>query len=136
VLQDIPGIAIALSNTWGLLLLILLLGHGLVDVPRTLWRRSNKQLMMRHYLFELSRYDQKLQEAKQYLHKQLRKVRYVDQNTPPMSPLRRYVDELLMNAPFEQHPEASGKTCFSRCALLQSYGNNACLLSVPVFLPI
>ena len=34
------AIAAAASNTWGLFVLVLMLGYGLVEVPRTLWNRQ------------------------------------------------------------------------------------------------
>ena len=36
------AIAAAASNTWGLTLLVLMLGYGLVEVPRNLWNSSKK----------------------------------------------------------------------------------------------
>lgn len=38
---------ITASNTWGLFLLVLLLGSGLVDVPRTMWNLSRKGYTLR-----------------------------------------------------------------------------------------
>lgn len=35
--QKIKAIASSASNTWGLLLLVGLLGYALVDIPRSLW---------------------------------------------------------------------------------------------------
>jgi len=33
-LSSIPSIAIALGNTWGLFLLVILMGYGFVEIPR------------------------------------------------------------------------------------------------------
>jgi hypothetical protein len=38
----IKTIAAATSNTWGLFVLVLMLGYGLVEVPRNCWNRSQK----------------------------------------------------------------------------------------------
>mmetsp|Transcript_31940 Transcript_31940/g.95639 ORF Transcript_31940/g.95639 Transcript_31940/m.95639 type:complete len:655 (-) Transcript_31940:140-2104(-) len=40
-------VVMALGNTYGLLLVSLLLGYGLVDVPRKLWRNANPELELR-----------------------------------------------------------------------------------------
>lgn len=40
-LSNIPEIFVLLSNLWGLLLLIVLLGHGLVSVPISLWQKGS-----------------------------------------------------------------------------------------------
>lgn len=39
--SDFKSLLIALTNTWGLFLAINLLGHGLVNLPRRLWRSAN-----------------------------------------------------------------------------------------------
>jgi hypothetical protein len=49
--SHIKDVAIAASNTWGMLLLVFLLGYGLVDVPRFLWRRANYAATLRLYPF-------------------------------------------------------------------------------------
>ena len=36
------AIAASASNTWGLFVLVLMLGYGLVEVPRSCWSRSQK----------------------------------------------------------------------------------------------
>lgn len=39
--------AMALSNAWGFLLVMFLLGHGLVAIPRQFWRMANPELQLR-----------------------------------------------------------------------------------------
>lgn len=39
-LAGIAGFVMALGNTYGLLLVIVMLGNGVVEVPRSLWRAS------------------------------------------------------------------------------------------------
>ena len=40
-LSNIPEIFVLLSNLWGLLLLVVLLGHGLVAIPISLWQQGS-----------------------------------------------------------------------------------------------
>jgi hypothetical protein len=40
-LDDISGLAIAASNAWGLLILVIMAGYGLVEFPRNLWNQSH-----------------------------------------------------------------------------------------------
>lgn len=47
------GVAIAASNAWGLFILICLLGYGLVEIPKRLWRSANRELTLRYYQFEV-----------------------------------------------------------------------------------
>lgn len=41
--SDMSGLAIAASNTWGLLILVSMAGYGLVEFPRMLWNQSHLQ---------------------------------------------------------------------------------------------
>lgn len=53
--QKLKAIASSASNTWGLFLLILLLGIALVDIPRELWRSSQIEYTLRKVYFKLSK---------------------------------------------------------------------------------
>jgi hypothetical protein len=46
-LATLPRLAVVLSNTYGLVCIIALLGYGLVDVPRSLWRASFPEARLR-----------------------------------------------------------------------------------------
>eukprot|EP00474_Spongospora_subterranea_P010122 CRZ10580.1 hypothetical protein [Spongospora subterranea] len=45
-------LAMALANIWGLFLMVVLLGYGLVDIPRKLWNFGNTQLRARALYFQ------------------------------------------------------------------------------------
>ena len=47
------AIAAAASNTWGLFVLVLLLGYGLIEVPRNLWNRSQRGYQLHHAHFKV-----------------------------------------------------------------------------------
>lgn len=51
----IKAIASSASNTWGLFLLILLLGYALVEVPRNLWNSSKKNYSLTHSYFKIAK---------------------------------------------------------------------------------
>lgn len=40
-LASVPEVLVLLSNLWGLVLIILLLGHGLISIPISLWKQGN-----------------------------------------------------------------------------------------------
>lgn len=44
------AIAASASNTWGLFVLVLMLGYGLVEVPRNCWNRSQKGYQVRKFI--------------------------------------------------------------------------------------
>lgn len=54
---------ISASNTWGLFLLVLLLGYGLVEVPRGMWQASNWPIRLAQTHFKLAKMSMEKQEA-------------------------------------------------------------------------
>ena len=42
----------ALANVYGLVFVIFFLSYGLVDVPRQLWFRGNRAVLLRYYEFK------------------------------------------------------------------------------------
>lgn len=50
-IKQLEAYLIAAANAWGLLLIVALLGHGLVSVPRSLWRAAypDRQLAVTHF---------------------------------------------------------------------------------------
>ena len=46
--SSIVGVAMAAANAWGMFLLIALMGYGLVEIPRSLWRKAHRQLMLKY----------------------------------------------------------------------------------------
>jgi hypothetical protein len=65
--DDLVGFVVALANTIGLSLLICLLGHGLIEVPRKLWDEASYQIRMKHYLYKLKQVDVDYDQCKEDL---------------------------------------------------------------------
>ena len=61
------AIAAAASNTWGLFVLVLMLGYGLVEVPRTLWNRSQRGHQLTHAYFKVSKLMSEKSDAEETL---------------------------------------------------------------------
>ena len=66
----------AAANAYGLFMIIAMLGHGLVNVPRGLWNSSNLNLSLKKLQFELADCDNKLHEAQIQLSKTLKVFLY------------------------------------------------------------
>ncbi|GFR62686.1 LMBR1 domain-containing protein 2 [Elysia marginata] len=69
---DIDGeklkiIGVTASNTWGLFVLVLMLGYGLVDVPRTLWNWSKTEYMLSNTYFKIAKLSTEKTEAEEAL---------------------------------------------------------------------
>jgi len=60
-------IGITASNTWGLLLLVFLMGYGLVEVPRTTWNTARLEFQMAHAYFKISKLSVEREEAEEQL---------------------------------------------------------------------
>ena len=60
-------LAITASNTWGLFLLVLLLGYGLVEVPRTLWNNSKRGHLLQFTYFKIAKLSVEKSEAEENL---------------------------------------------------------------------
>jgi LMBR1-like membrane protein len=65
--EQLKVLAITASNTWGLTLLVLLLGHGLVDVPRTFWNNAWQRRRLAHTYFSLAKLSMEKVEAEEVL---------------------------------------------------------------------
>ncbi|KAH7975251.1 hypothetical protein HPB49_025313 [Dermacentor silvarum] len=60
-------VCVSASNTWGLFLLVLLLGHGLVEVPRGLWQRAQPGHTLCHTYFRAAKLSLERAEAQERL---------------------------------------------------------------------
>lgn len=50
-LATLPSLGKQLSNSFALFCVLMLLGYGLVAIPRHVWKRSYPELQLRHQLF-------------------------------------------------------------------------------------
>lgn len=58
-------ICITASNTWGLFLLVLLEGYGLVEIPRSCWNTTKKGYMLNYLYFKASKLSAEKCEAEE-----------------------------------------------------------------------
>ncbi|PIC44313.1 hypothetical protein B9Z55_004722 [Caenorhabditis nigoni] len=54
-IKNLKVILVSASNTWGLFLLVVLLGHGLVELPRSLWHHGNRHYRLRKTYFDIEK---------------------------------------------------------------------------------
>lgn len=60
-------ICITASNTWGLLLLVILMGYGLVEIPRNVWNSAKLEYKLAHAYFKVSKLSIEREEAEEQL---------------------------------------------------------------------
>ena len=92
-------IGITASNTWGLFLLVLLLGYGLVAVPRSMWYRSNTSLHLKQTYFKLAKLHGEKCEAEENLEDILNEIKTIAEKIRYNHPLRNCVDIIVKKCP-------------------------------------
>lgn len=101
VISNLKVIAISSSNTWGLFLLVVLLGYGLVELPRFLINRSRHfQSLNRHY-FKVGQLNAEKCEAEEKLDDVLEEIHQVYSviGSSEHHPLRSYLNKILDKCP-------------------------------------
>lgn len=63
--QKLKAIASSASNTWGLFLLVLLLGYALVAVPRRIWNKSKLGYTLNYKYFRVAKLSLEKYEAEE-----------------------------------------------------------------------
>lgn len=99
--QKLKAIASSASNTWGLFLLVLLLGYALVEVPRSLYNNSKTGYTLQHAYFKLSKLSSDKAEAEENTEDVLESLQSVNILVPSHNPLRPCVEEILKKVPTE-----------------------------------
>ena len=97
--EKLKVIGITASNTWGLFLLVLLLGYGLVEVPRTVWNNSKHGYMLSRTQFKISKLSTEKTEAEENLEDVLEEIKQVSEKVRYNHPLRQHVDTVLSKCP-------------------------------------
>ncbi|XP_012941746.1 G-protein coupled receptor-associated protein LMBRD2 [Aplysia californica] len=111
---DIDGeklkiIGVTASNTWGLFVLVLMLGYGLVDVPRTLWNKSKKGYMLNSTYFKIAKLSTEKTEAEEALEDVLEETRRAAEKIRYNHPLRKHMDTILTKCPESTRQSVRGK---------------------------
>ncbi|KAK3090610.1 hypothetical protein FSP39_013128 [Pinctada imbricata] len=92
-------ICITASNTWGLFLLVLLLGYGLVEVPRTVWNGSKRGYNLAKTQFKIAKMSTEKTEAEENLEDVLDEIKKVSEKIRYNHPSRKHLDTILQKCP-------------------------------------
>lgn len=101
VFSHLKVIAISSSNTWGLFLLVVLLGYGLVELPRFLINRSRHFQSLNRQYFKVGKLNAEKCEAEEKLDDVLEEVHQVHSaiESNEHSPIRIYLNKILDKCP-------------------------------------
>lgn len=95
------GSMILIGNTFGLLLVIVLLSIGVVRIPRNIWRMSRRHVMLKHYMWHLAEAHVEYEQAKRALLQTLKTVRLADRTVAGHDHNRKYLERVLRACPPE-----------------------------------
>ncbi|XP_076441318.1 G-protein coupled receptor-associated protein LMBRD2-like [Babylonia areolata] len=101
---DIDGeklkiIGVTASNTWGLFVLVLMLGYGLVEVPRSMWNNAKRGHKLSATYFKVAKLSTEKTEAEEALEDVLEEIRRCADKIRYNSPLRPHMDTVLSKCP-------------------------------------
>ncbi|XP_075040409.1 G-protein coupled receptor-associated protein LMBRD2 [Mixophyes fleayi] len=96
---QLQTIGIAAANTWGLFLLVLLLGYGLVEIPRSHWNGAKKGYLLMKTYFKAAKLMTEKADAEENLEDAMEEVRKVNECIKYNHPLRKCVDTILRKCP-------------------------------------
>ncbi|CAF0997675.1 unnamed protein product [Rotaria sordida] len=90
---------VAASTTWGLFLLVLMLGYGLVEVPLSIYNHSRTSYMLAHTQFKLAKiYNEKI-NVEERLDSIIDDVTKFSMEIKTNDPLRPYLEQIVKIVP-------------------------------------
>ncbi|KAJ4918731.1 hypothetical protein JOQ06_003379, partial [Pogonophryne albipinna] len=108
---ELQSIGITAANTWGLFLLVLLLGYGLVEIPRSYWNSSRHGHLLIKTYFKASKLMTEKADAEENLEDIMEEVRKVSESIKYNHPLRKYIDTVLRKCPLDYQEKMGDLRC-------------------------
>ncbi len=95
------AIAAAASNTWGLFVLVFMLGYGLIEVPRNCWYCTQRGYQLNRAYFKIAKLMGERSDAEESLEDALVTVNAISQTVGMSDPRRPQVETILSKIPLE-----------------------------------
>uniref|UniRef100_A0A1I8N4D3 LMBR1-like membrane protein n=1 Tax=Musca domestica TaxID=7370 RepID=A0A1I8N4D3_MUSDO len=105
--QKLKAIASSASNTWGLFLLVLLLGYALVEVPRSLWNNAKPGFTLQYAYFKAAKLSADKAAAGENVDDVLESLEGITRSIPNNHELRECVETILRKVPTELRERAA-----------------------------
>lgn len=105
-LSTLPQLVVTFSNTYGLVAVMALLGYGLVEVPKVLWRRSFPETRLKWHLHRVGKSWKRLEKAAKELEQCLIIVIVTVQQIPRSEIFLRQKADHLMEYTHQASPIA------------------------------
>ncbi|EAL65433.1 hypothetical protein DDB_G0284019 [Dictyostelium discoideum AX4] len=128
--NSMVGFAMAAANTWGLCLVIILMGYGLVETPRSIWVSSQRSLVLKHLQFKAVELLNSKKKANEELIATMKVIRRIQEKTKKYDPYEKYIKIIVDQCPPEQYAlvqrgEGDGEATYSVLVALNSRLKNA-----------
>ncbi|CAG0886083.1 unnamed protein product [Cyprideis torosa] len=94
-------VAATASNTWGLFLLVLLLGYGLVEVPHTVWQSTLRGHQLNQAYFKAVKLALEKQQAQEDVDDSLGVIQNLEEQISRTHPFRPQMEVILSKLPTE-----------------------------------
>ncbi|KAI8809742.1 LMBR1-like membrane protein-domain-containing protein [Cladochytrium replicatum] len=104
--SDLLAFAMAGANAWGLLLVTVMLGYGLVEVPRGPWFHASAHWSLRYLEFHVPRRKEAMVDAEAEMYEVAREIAVAAQKIRPGDPLRFIVEKLFKKCPLASEGRA------------------------------
>ncbi|XP_078106971.1 G-protein coupled receptor-associated protein LMBRD2B-like [Sander vitreus] len=111
---ELQTIGITAANTWGLFLLVLLLGYGLVEIPRSYWLSSSHGYLLAKTYFKAAKMATEKASAEENLADVMEEVAGIHGSVRYNHCLRKCVDTIITKCPTE-YQEEMGTNVESSC---------------------
>ncbi|KAM3719436.1 G-protein coupled receptor-associated protein [Dirofilaria immitis] len=99
--EHLKVILISASNTWGLFLLVVLLGYGLIEIPRQFWQMGNRNYRLNKTYFDIDKLSTDKNDAEDTVREIYKEVQSVLALLCTEHLLRRYAQTILAKFPSE-----------------------------------
>ncbi|XP_043968324.1 G-protein coupled receptor-associated protein LMBRD2B-like isoform X1 [Gambusia affinis] len=112
---QLQTIGITAANTWGLFLLVLLLGYGLVEIPRSYWFSSSNSFLLAKTYFKVAKLATEKASAEEDLADVMEEVADLNESVRFNHSLRKCVDTILTKCPIRYQEEMGRNLESSHC---------------------
>ncbi|XP_077418558.1 G-protein coupled receptor-associated protein LMBRD2B-like isoform X2 [Vanacampus margaritifer] len=102
---EFQTICITAANTWGLFLLVLLLGYGLVEIPRFYWLSSCHTHLLAKTYFKVAKMASEKAAAEENLADIMEEVSAINASVKYNHTFKKFVDTILTKCPIEYQEE-------------------------------
>ena len=97
--KTLPVFLVVISNVWGLFLIMVLLGYGLMVIPRQLWNKGNLEGYLRYYQFMATELEESKVEARYTLEQTTKLICAAEKTVTISDPLVPYIEFMLAKVP-------------------------------------